>query len=263
MMSLFRRYVGAPLITHPFLYHPTRVDVERLARGRWGLERVQVEPQVRISGLVRPAPQPAPWLLFFGGNAMGLDALQAILAMVAGPDPTGLAAFAYRGYDHSEGKPSQEAILADARKIASHLEGAHGVEPRRLVIMGQSLGTGVAVDLAAHLSTRGTPPAAVVLLSPYTSMAQVFADQVPLLPVAWAVSDPYRSEAHVDALPGPVLLVHGERDTLIRIEHSERMAAALGSRAQLLRLPHRDHNDLWEERGVVLAIRQLLKSAVT
>jgi pimeloyl-ACP methyl ester carboxylesterase len=209
-------------------------------------------------GLVRPAAPPAPFLLFFGGNAMGLSSCQEVLALSSGDAPWGLAAFAYRGYDGSGGRPTEAGLLADAEAIAAWLERTHDAPPARLVVMGQSLGTGIAAHLAAHLARRGTPAAGLVLLSPFMSMARVFAEQVPLVPIGWAAPDPYRTDRLAPDLPAPVLLIHGTDDALIRPAHGRELAALLGSRGRLLELAGREHNDLWSDRRTVAAIRGLV-----
>jgi hypothetical protein len=253
--------VHRPPFTRWFLYHPTRAPVARLARGAWRVERMPVGDGVELVGLVREGDPGEPWLLFFGGNAMGLDAIQSVLGMIAGSARWGLCAFAYRGYDGSGGRPTEKAILRDARTIARTLASRCDVVPERLVLLGQSLGSGVAADLAAYLSRGGTPAAGLVLLSPFTSIAQVFDDHVPLVPIKWMVVDRYETDALLGDLPAPVLLIHGREDRLIDFEHSRRLATGLGERAELVGLEGRAHDDLWEDRRTVLAVRALVAGA--
>lgn len=250
-----------PMFTRFILYHPTQTPLKQLERGDWRIERVEVAPGIEVNGLVRPAKTAgAPWLIYFGGNAMGLDAGQAILAMTAGEAPWGLCAFAYRGYDGSDGSPSQEALLSDARRVGRALIDNHGATHARIFLMGQSLGTGIAADLAAHMTEQDAKPGGLILLSPYTSIAQVFDDHVPILPISWLVADPYRTDELLDQLRGPILLIHGTADRVIGFDHSRTLAARLGSRARLVALDGRGHNDLWEDRRTVLAIRDFIGS---
>ncbi len=245
------------------LYYPTVLPPDSLrvlsSQPGWHHEVIVSEEGITLVGLVRPPDDRAPWVIFFGGNAMGLAAGQSILDLVAGTAPWGLAVWAYRGYDGSDGKPTEEGLHTDARAQAEYLRATYGVAADRLVIMGQSLGTGVAARLAAILASNGTPPAALVLLSPYTSMAQVFDDQVPLIPVGWAAPDPYRTDKILAQLAAPVVIIHGSDDTLIRPEHGRKIKNALGDRAVLLELDRRSHNDLWEDPRTVDAIRELVE----
>jgi pimeloyl-ACP methyl ester carboxylesterase len=245
------------------LYHPTQLGKRERAMltsmPGWQQERVQVDEDLELVGLSRPPPAAsAPWLLFYGGNAMGLVAGQQILSLIAGNAPWGLAVFAYRGYDGSGGRPTEEGLHADALAHVAHLAERHAVGTARLVVIGQSLGTGVAAHLAATLAERGSPPAALVLLSPYTSMAQVFDDQVPLVPVGWVAPDPYRTYRLVDDIDSAVLIVHGSADGLIRVEHGRRLAQAFGDRALYLELDGRHHNDLWDDPRTAVAIREMV-----
>jgi len=241
-----------------FLYHPTHTPPALLAQPGWELTRLQVAPGIEIVTTRRPTGNPAaPWLIFFGGNAMGLDAAHAVLELCRGGAPWGLAAAAYRGYDGSDGSASQKAIFADAEAFVAHL----GVNPSSLVLIGQSLGSGVAAHVAAVLNRAGTPARGLVLLSPYTSIARIFDEQVPVVPVGWLAPDPYRTIGLADALPAPILIIHGTADSLIPFTHGQKLAKILGDKAELLALTGREHNDLWEDEKTVLAIRRLVSDA--
>jgi uncharacterized protein len=258
--ALLALFLGAPMLVvalfgRSFLYHPTRDDAARLARGGWQVARLERPEGVALVGLVRPGPADQPWLLFFSGNASGLAGSRDILEACAGGAAWGLAAFAYRGYDGSGGSPAQKDLLADAEAIATWLEATHGVAPSRLVLVGQSLGSGVAAHVSAVLARAGRPPRSTVLVSPYTSMARVFDEQVPLVPIGWVAPDPYRTDRFVDDLPGPLLLLHGGADTLIAPQHSRDLAARLGSRARHVELAELAHNDMWDDERVLAAIR--------
>jgi pimeloyl-ACP methyl ester carboxylesterase len=239
----------------------SKADLGRLTSAPgWQEERVRTGDRLALVGLSRPTDDAnAPWLLFYGGNAMGLAAGQDILSLMAGDAPWGLAVFAYRGYDGSGGRPTEKNLHADAISHVAHLAQYHAVGTDRLVLVGQSLGTGIAARLAATLAQRGSPPAGVALLSPYTSIAQVFDDQVPIVPVGWVAPDPYRTDRLVHEIEGDVLLIHGSEDSLIRVEHSRRLAEAFGSRAEYLELEGRRHSDLWDDPRTVAAIRRLVR----
>lgn len=263
VLALVVPFVLAAACGRALLYHPTALgESERAMLASmpgWQQEKVRTADGLVLVGLSRPPADPsAPWLLFFGGNAMGLTAGQQILNLVAGNAPWGLAVFAYRGYDGSGGRPTETGLHSDALAHIAHLADKHAVAADQLVIMGQSLGTGVAARLAATLAERGSAPAALVLLSPYTSMAQVFDDQVPLLPIGWVAPDPYRTDRLVNEIESAVLIIHGSADRLIRVEHARRLAEAFGERALYLELGGRAHNDLWEDPRTAVAIRQLV-----
>lgn len=236
-----------------FLYHPT-ADVAAPPPG-WSAQRFRAAPDVELSGLVRTSSAGGPWILFFGGNASPIGGNRQILDLVDRTGSIGLAVFSYRGYDESDGAPEEQVLKSDARAIVRFLEETHGFAPSQLILLGQSLGSGVASHLAAELSREGRPPQALVLLSPYTSIARVFDDVVPLVPVGWAVSDRWDTAALVPEIACPVVIVHGAQDQLISIEHGRRLAKAFGARARLVELEAAGHNDLFRDPRTIDAIR--------
>ncbi len=255
-----------------FLYYPTSATPSALAVGRWKAVQLPVSPastEIELQGLVS-APEPAEgeaeeaatWILFFGGNAMSLFDARTVLEQLAPERSVGLAAFAYRGYDGSGGRPTEAKLTSDAEAIATHLKSTYGVAPDHLVLVGQSLGTGIAANLAARLARSGHPPKGLGLISPYTSIARVFDDHVPIVPVGWAVSDSYRTDRLLPDLAPPIVIVHGTADEVIPIRHGRRLAERLGDRVQLVELPGLHHNDLWDDPRTLEALRTLLPASV-
>lgn len=148
----------------------------------------------------------------------------------------------YRGFGKSTGRIQSEAQLhADVRAAWATMAAKYA--DRKVVIYGRSLGTGLAVSLAAEMSpTR--PPDLTVLVSPYRSMAALATEHFPWVPPA-VVRYPLRTDALIGQVRGPILIVHGERDTLIPPSHSESLKR-LAPQASLLRVPGAGHNDLQE-----------------
>lgn len=240
-----------------FLYHPTR-DVARDG-GAWKAEHLAVEGGVELVGLVRaPTSSVASTLLVFGGNGSSISGNRWIIDTIDSMDEHGAAVFAYRGYDGSGGSPSEPALKSDARAIVRFLVEQRGFDRSTLVLIGQSLGTGVASYVAAELSKEGTPPRGLVLLSPYTSIARVFDDVVPIIPVGWAVTDSWDTASLVRDIACPVLIVHGDADDLISIEHGRRLTALFGARARLVEVPGAGHNGLFEDLRTTAVIRTML-----
>lgn len=239
------------------IYHPTgltRAHVEQVASAYGGrVESLRVADGIELVGVRRDAQGDAPVVLFFGGNAMALSNSVAVLHEVVSGTASGFAVWAYRGYDGSGGRPAQEALFSDALAQVEHL----GVASRRLVLMGQSLGTGVAVHVAAARARSGEPPAAVVLLSPYTSIRRV-ADELMSLPVGWLLADRFETERDLPAVASPVLIIHGQRDESIGVAHAQDVAAALGARATLEVLAGAGHNDLWSMPQTAAEIRRFI-----
>jgi pimeloyl-ACP methyl ester carboxylesterase len=259
--------VGTAFWGRAFLYHPTRLPADELDAAAslpgWRRTDHAVGPGVRLQGLVRAATAPgAPWLVFFGGNATSLVASQRFVTSMALGEPWGLATFAYRGYDGSGGQPQESALEADAVHIVDRVLATASITSRQLMIVGYSLGTGIAASVAAALAQRGTPPGALVLLAPYTSIAAIFDAEVPVVPVGWVVPDPYRTEALVPRLRGiPTLIVHGADDRLIPPVHGRRLAAALRPNSTYVEVPGTAHQ-VCDDPRAGQAVREFVRRSL-
>lgn len=193
---------------------------------------------VPLRGLLLPGvgPAPRPALVFLHGNGDSAATVADVgsLFAAAGFD-TFVAEF--RGYGGCPGDPSEAGWRRDARAAVRVASERTGVAPADLVLVGQSLGTGVAAALAAEGVGR-----TVVLLSPYTSILELAGQRAPA-PLAWlAVRDVFDSRARLLAARQPVLVLHGTSDTVIGFEHGAALVEALGARARLVRLEGCDHD---------------------
>ncbi len=259
MVIVFSPFALAAGMSRSFIYYPTKLsdaDLTRLARApKWQRWSVEVEPGLITQGLIhRPSHPKAPWLLFFGGNAMDLEASQSVLDLVGRDRDWGLAVLAYRGYDGSAGKPSETALMHDAQVAATTLLQQEGVLPDRLILMGQSLGTGVAAQLSVTLAEQNRAVAGIILVSAYTSLSRLADELMPLPLMGAFLMDTFHTDTLTPHL-GSTLLIHGSNDDLVRIAHSQDLAAALGSRAKLVTIKGKGHNDIWLDPDAVTAAR--------
>lgn len=162
---------------------------------------------LKIWVVERPGPRA---LIYFGGNAEDVSANLPSFA-AAFPDHS-LYLVNYRGYGGSTGEPSESALVGDANAIYDHL---HARYPE-ISVMGRSLGTGVAVQLAGVRDVRR-----LVLVTPYDSLASVAGAHFPLFPVALLMRDRYDSASHAHAVHAPVLAVIAGDDEIIPRARSE------------------------------------------
>ncbi len=218
------------------LYYPSGGPVELPpAAAREGLREVDLTASdgVRLKAWDWPDRKPLT-LLIFHGNAGNRGDRESWLHSLR---KTGARIFIldYRGFGGSEGSPTEEGIYRDAEAAVSWLA-SQGAGP--LVYVGESLGTGVAVELAVR-----RPPAGLILQSAFTSAVDVGRHHYPFLPVGLLMTDRFDSIAKIDKVDCPVLSIHGEKDSLVPIDLGRRLFERVRGRKEWLSIPGADHND--------------------
>jgi uncharacterized protein len=193
-------------------------------------------------------PATAPTLghvLFCHGNGGNVSdrAPHASLLAAAGFD---VLLFDYRGYGRSPGRAAEEATYADARSARAALLASDGVDPARVLYLGESLGAAVALELAlAH------PPAGLILQSPFTSIRDIARVHYPFIPRA-LVPQAYPSLDRIPHLRAPLLVLHGARDPVVPLMHGEEIFHAAPEPKRLEVFPTAAHNDLGGDRWAEL-----------
>jgi fermentation-respiration switch protein FrsA (DUF1100 family) len=190
-----------------------------------------------------------PVVLYFHGNGGSLRYRAARFREIVA-DGTGLLALSYRGFGGSGGKPTEAGLIADARALYDNAVSRY--EPRRLALWGESLGSGVAVALAAE-----RPVGWLILEAPFSSAADIGQSAYPFVPVRLFMLDQFRSNERIGRVGAPVLVLHGERDTVIPIVFGERLYRLITSPKRFVRFPAGGHSDLGAY-GAVAAARQFL-----
>jgi fermentation-respiration switch protein FrsA (DUF1100 family) len=190
-----------------------------------------------------------PVVIYFQGNAGTLDLrvgrFQWLIA-----DGTGLLALCYRGYGGSSGSPSEDGLIRDA--VAAYDFAAVRYQPARLVLWGESLGTAVAIALAAEHKVGG-----LILDAPFTSAADVGAAAYPLVPVRWLIKDAFRSDRRIARVKAPILVLHGMHDRVVPVRFGERLFALANEPKRMVRFPQGNHVDL-DDHGAVEAVRSFI-----
>lgn len=196
-------------------------------------------------------------VIIFNGNA-GHRGFRTPLARALAARGIATLMVDYRGFGGNPGSPSETGLMEDARAARAWLETRAGVDRTRIVYFGESLGSGVAVQLAAE-----QPPAAVILRSPYSSLADVGRLHYPFLPVSLLLRDRFSSIDVIRRVRAPVLVIAGERDSIIPASNSERLFAAANEPKRLEIIPGADHNDLALLSGdrMVAAMVQFISEA--
>ena len=173
-------------------------------------------------------------VVYFGGNAEDVSQSLAPLA-VAFPDRA-LYLMHYRGYGGSSGAPSEAALVADALRLFDHIHAQHA----NIVVIGRSLGSGVAVQLA---SVR--PAERLVLVTPYDSLQELAAQQFPYMPVRWLLRDKFESGTYAAKITIPTLLIAAEYDEVIPRSSTDALHARFAAGVASLKVvPGSGHNTI-------------------
>ena len=195
-------------------------------------------------------------MLVCNGNA-GDRSMRAGLAVAFNRAGFSVLLFDYRGYGGNPGDPSEDGLAADARAAQQWLARQPDVDPRRIAYFGESLGAAVAVGLAVQ-----SPPAALVLRSPFTSLPDVGAVHYPWLPVQRLLLDRYPSIDRIASVSAPVLVIAGDRDDIVPMPLSLRLYDAAAEPKRFVLVPGAGHNDpeLVDGRRVLTEITGFLSS---
>jgi fermentation-respiration switch protein FrsA (DUF1100 family) len=226
------------LLARMSLYHPVRYP-EGLWEMRHALGAADVEltasDGVRLHGWWINPEGARTATLFLHGNAGNVTHRGQHMAHLRRAGSAVLV-IDYRGYGRSEGSPSEAGLVRDARAGYDWLR-AQGWDPERIVIHGESLGSTVAVLLAASV-----PCAGVVLEAPFPSVQAVAAGVLPVIgPLA---ARGYNAGARIHQIRAPLLVIHGDRDGVIPQRHGRRLFELANEPKEFWSVPGADHNGL-------------------
>lgn len=225
-------------IEHRLAFVPVRYPL-----GDWTPEEVEPEDAwftahdgTQLHGWYVEHPQPREVVLFCHGNAGNVTFLASMLDGLRRWQHVSVLAFDYRGYGRSAGRPSEAGILQDARAARHWLAKRAQVAEEDIVLMGQSLGGAVAIDLALD-GARG-----LILASTFSSFPEVAQSHVSI-PVKSLTTLQFNSLEKIKSYGGPVLISHGDADEIVPFEQGQALYAAVPGRKRFVRIPDGRHND--------------------
>jgi fermentation-respiration switch protein FrsA (DUF1100 family) len=228
-----------------------------------------------LSGWYLPAAEPWLALLYSHGNAGDIrDWVQAAPPFLN--QGISLLIWDYRGYGRSAGTPSEEGLLQDGLAAWRWLTGRVAADKVPAAMLGKSLGSAVAVHSAAELAAAGDGPAALVLDSAFTSMREIVTRLAPMVPweqsidpdvadapsLATVIPRLFESLDRVPEIACPTLVIHGGRDTLVPLDHGQRLYDALPGPRRMEVIPAAGHNDISLYPEYMRAIVPFLREAV-
>lgn len=211
--------------------------------------RIKTRDGEQLVAWFAPPKDGKPIVLFFHGNAEIL-AWRVERFKKLTRDGIGLLAVSFRGYAGSTGSPSEAGLIADGEAAYGFAIARYPAD--RIALWGYSLGSGVAVQLAAK-----HPVAKLVLEAPYTSTADVAAARYPFMPVRSAMLDQFQSIEYIKDVHAPLLILHGAEDHVVPISFGERLFAAANEPKRFVRFPEGGHINL-DRFGAVEIVRQFV-----
>ena len=213
-LILFSTYI----FQRNLLYHPTEnnysgdqisVDVEKIKiRTQDNIELVSWYHKKNLNNYKT--------ILFLHGNAGSLENRIHKINHFKDMNVNFLI-IAWRGFSGNEGKPTEKGLYEDARSAVRWLK-SNGVKENNIIIYGESLGTGVATEIAQNKNFAG-----VILESPFTSMIDAGKDKYPYLPVRLLLKDKYESDKKIKNVKSPVLVMHGKVDNIVPFHMGKKM----------------------------------------
>jgi pimeloyl-ACP methyl ester carboxylesterase len=196
--------------------------------------------------VVNPGKREA--LLYFGGNGESIEDRRDDIARWL-PDRT-VYLLPYRGYGDSEGEPSEKALVEDAQALYDVVARSHS----DIAVIGRSLGSGVAVQLAAH-----RPVQRLVLVTPFDSMRRVAQAQYPFAPVRWLLKDRYESWRYTAQIHCPVLVLRSGNDELVTADRTAALVASFSTPPQQVVIEGEGHNTIQDDPEYEHALESFLQ----
>ncbi len=209
-------------------------------RARWEpYRRTFSRPNAKLSGWFIEK-KGAPLLVYYGGNAMDISSMLPYLE----DSPHAKLLVNYRGYGLSTGSPSQNDIVADAVAVLDEILKETGRTPADVILVGQSLGSGVACQVASVRPVRQ-----LTLIVPFDSLLATAQDIVPWLPVEWFLDDHFRSDLAAKNITCPVSILAAGDDEVIHPSHARKLRDCFPTPAQYKEFPGAHHHSIFYEPG--------------
>lgn len=238
------------LLVMTFLERSLVYPAPPIAWGNWdqaGEDFEEVWIEVPPAGSAEKATRVHGWffdreaadhaILYCHGNGEDVSGQPELARLLRDELNAAVLVFDYRGYGKSDGVPDEPGVVADGLAAQRWLAERTGRTPEETIVIGRSLGGGVATAIAAEQGAE-----ALILQSTFSRITDAAGARYPWLPVSWLMKNRYDSIKRVKAYGGPVLVSHGDRDEIIPFAHGEALHAAATGHKRFITLPGRTHN---------------------
>lgn len=197
---------------------------------------------LRLKAYYMPAQgQDNGTIVLFHGNA-GSIAHRMTKAAIYHLFGTGVLLVEYRGYGGNDGTPTEKGLYADGRAAMEFLTKQKNLPPEKIILYGESLGSGVAVQMATEYDAAG-----LVLETPFSSAAAVASSVYPFMPVRLLLKDRYDNIAKIKQIKKmPVLVVHGTRDGVVPFTEGKKLFEAAAEPKKFVAIEGGNHNNLYD-----------------
>ena len=241
LLSLILIGGGSRVLGRSLVFFPDREIEESPAD--WGLSFEEVTflalDGVELHGWFIPGDREET-LLWFHGNAGNISHRLENIKLLHEQLGMSIFIFDYRGYGRSGGRISEEGTYLDGEGALLYLRSRRDIRPDRIVLFGRSLGSAVAVDVATRYPTYG-----LILESPFTSVADLAKGPVRYLPVSALLGIRYDSLSKMRGISAPLLVLHGDQDTVIPIRYGKRLFEAATRPKEFSTIAGAGHNDTY------------------
>ncbi|KNY29610.1 alpha/beta hydrolase [Pseudobacteroides cellulosolvens] len=234
--------LGVHLFLEELILWPHKIsgDVTAISKQANNVESVEIttkDGNILRGWLVKNSNTPkSNLLIYFGGNA---EELSYVIPKMSKLDEWSVALINYRGYGMSEGSANETTLFSDSLEIFDYFASRSDINKSNIVVMGRSIGTGVAAYLAQNRNAS-----AVILTSPYDSIISVVQDICPIVPADLLLKHKFDSLSRAPLIKQPVLILVGTEDTLIPPWHSKKLKDAWGGKAYYEELASENHNSI-------------------
>lgn len=234
------------------IYLPTREEI--LSPHFYGMpttDRIDLvtEDQIKLTAWYHPAAQTQKTIVYFQGNNGNVryrsEKLNAFI-----DNGFGILAVNYRGYGDSEGSPSEQGLYTDARTAIEYLNITNHIPLQNMIFYGESLGSGIAVQMGTEFA-----PSAIVLESPYTSLADVAKYRYPIIPIHWLLKDTFDSISKITSIHSPLLVLHGYLDKVIPISQGKTLLTQAKTKKEGRFFTQYDHTNI-DYSTIAISVRE-------
>jgi len=228
------------------LYHPSKESNPLSSYHINNAEEITLTAQdgIKLQAWYRPADKDHDMVIFLHGNAGNLNNRAEHLKILAEMG-YGFIIPAWRGFGKSEGAPTKEGLFLDAQAAIAYIQN-QGYDLNHTIIIGESLGTGIATEMALEYKFKG-----LFLITPYTSIADRASELYPFMFAQVLTKDNFKVLENIKNINQPLFIIHGTSDNVVPYQHSEKIYAAAIKPKQLILYPGKNHVD-YDKKQVFL-----------